>query len=149
MIVVQAQEDTQPCLRRVEPHSAEGYSSRTDAPEPSKDTMHSLIKSPPCCSGTIPSGSNFEPNADEYQAEAESIVIGLPHTKSPDDVHHLTYDVFVHWFDATTASPLERYPQIAEDIWSLWRHGATAVQAVKLDLSAELHPLMPPTERSC
>ncbi|WP_405065329.1 hypothetical protein OG558_25725 [Kribbella sp. NBC_01510] len=68
---------------------------------------------------------NFETNTDEYDAEAETIVIGLPSTRGPDDVKALTHEAFVHWFDAQTAGPIDCYAAVALEIWDLWRrhHG--------------------------
>jgi hypothetical protein len=68
-----------------------------------------------------PIGINFETNTDEYDAEAETIVIALPKATSPDDVKALTHDAFVQWFDAQTAGPIDRYTPVATEIWSLWR----------------------------
>ena len=68
-----------------------------------------------------PVGINFETNTDEYDAEAETIVIGLPSTRGPDDVKALTHEAFVHWFDAQTAGPIDRYAAVALEIWNLWR----------------------------
>ncbi|MEQ7010134.1 hypothetical protein ABN028_28540 [Actinopolymorpha sp. B17G11] len=39
-----------------------------------------------------PVGINFETNTDEYDAEAETIVIGLPNTHGPEDVNALTHE---------------------------------------------------------
>ncbi|MEQ7010407.1 hypothetical protein ABN028_29940 [Actinopolymorpha sp. B17G11] len=72
-----------------------------------------------------PVGINFETNTDEYDAEAETIVIGLPNTHGPEDVNALTHETFVQWFDAQTAGPIERYAAVSSEIWNLWRrhHG--------------------------
>ena len=68
-----------------------------------------------------PVGLNFATNKDEYDAEAETIVIALPSAAGPEDVKALTHEAFVHWFGTATAGPLERYVAVAPDIWSLWR----------------------------
>ena len=68
-----------------------------------------------------PIGINFETNTDEYDAEAETIVIALPKAHGPDDVMALTHESFVRWFDARTAGPAERYSGVATEIWSLWQ----------------------------
>ena len=68
-----------------------------------------------------PVGINFETNTDEYDAEAETIVIALPRAAGPDDVRALTHEAFVQWFDGETAGPIERYTAVANEIWSLWR----------------------------
>jgi len=67
-----------------------------------------------------PIGINFVTNTDEYDAEAETIVIALPRTSGPKDVRALTHEAFAHWFGAATAGPIEGYDDIAERIWSLW-----------------------------
>ena len=68
-----------------------------------------------------PVGLNFRTNTDEYDAEAETIVIALPRAAGPDDVKALTQETFVQWFGADTAGPEERYVDVAQAIWSLWR----------------------------
>lgn len=68
-----------------------------------------------------PIGINFESNTDEYDAEAETIVIGLAGARSADDVRSLTHEAFVQWFDAQTAGPAERYASVAAGIWDAWR----------------------------
>lgn len=68
-----------------------------------------------------PAGINFETNTDEYDAEAETIVIGLPDARHPEDVRALTHETFVQWFDAQTAGPIDRYATVASEIWNLWR----------------------------
>lgn len=74
-----------------------------------------------------PVGINFETNTDEYDAEAETIVIALPNVHGPDDVKALAHGSFVQWFDARTAGPVERYAEVASQIWSLWqRHQGQA-----------------------
>jgi len=68
-----------------------------------------------------PVSINFETNTDEYDAEAETIVIGLPTAHRPEDVTSLTHETFVQWFDAQTAGPIDRYAAVASEIWNLWR----------------------------
>lgn len=68
-----------------------------------------------------PVGINFETNTDEYDAEAETIVIGLPSTRGAEDVTALTYEAFVQWFDAPTAGSVERFAAVALEIWNLWQ----------------------------
>lgn len=72
-----------------------------------------------------PAGINIETNTDEYDAEAETIVIGLPNVHSPEDVKALTHETFVQWFDAQIAGPIDGYAAVASEIWNLWqRHPA-------------------------
>jgi len=68
-----------------------------------------------------PIGINFESNTDEYDSEAETIVIGLPETSSPADVQTLAHETFVQWFDAKSAGPPDRYRGVAAEIWNLWQ----------------------------
>ena len=68
-----------------------------------------------------PIGINFESNTDEYDAEAETIVIAIPNARGPDDVKALAHESFVQWFDAEMAGPIERYAEVASEIWSLWQ----------------------------
>ncbi len=68
-----------------------------------------------------PIGINFETNTDEYDAEAETIVIALSNAHGPEDVKALMHETFVQWFDAQTAGPVERYRSLAAEIWNLWK----------------------------
>lgn len=68
-----------------------------------------------------PAGINFGSNTDEYESEAESIVIGLPGASGVEDVAQLAQRVFTLWFDADTAGPVERYEAVAVEIWDAWR----------------------------
>jgi hypothetical protein len=68
-----------------------------------------------------PAGINFETNTDEYDAEAEAIVTGLPNARSPEDVKALTHKTFVQWFDAQIAGQTDRYATVASEIWNVWR----------------------------
>jgi hypothetical protein len=68
-----------------------------------------------------PIGIKFETNTDEYDAEAETIVIGLHLASGPKDVNTLAHETFVQWFDAETAGPPERYASAATEIWNLWQ----------------------------
>jgi hypothetical protein len=71
-----------------------------------------------------PIGINYETNTDEYDAEAETIVIALPKAAGVDEVRALTHEAFIQWFDEATAGPIERYDAVANEIWDLWcRHG--------------------------
>lgn len=67
-----------------------------------------------------PAGINFETNTDEYYAEAETIVIGLPNAHSPEDVKALMRETFWQWF-GPQAGPIDRYAAVASEIWDLWR----------------------------
>jgi hypothetical protein len=70
-----------------------------------------------------PAGINFGSNTDEYESEAEVIVLGLDGTSGAEDVAELTQRVFSVWFDADIAGPVERYEPVAAEIWDAWlRH---------------------------
>lgn len=64
-------------------------------------------------------GINFETNTDEYDAEAETIVIALPKGAGVDDVRALTHEAFVQWFGEATAGSIDRYDAVAHEIWGL------------------------------
>lgn len=68
-----------------------------------------------------PIGINFESNTDEYDAEAETIVIALPRARGADDVRSLTHEAFVQWFDPETAGSMERYRAASAEIWKAWQ----------------------------
>ena len=63
-------------------------------------------------------GSGDDP--DEYRPEAEGIVARLPDAGSVDDVLTLVHGEFVRWFDEDTTGPVERYEDIARDVWAIW-----------------------------
>ena len=67
-----------------------------------------------------PVGIGFGDNPDEYRPEAESIVASLPNARSVDDVLTLVHEEFVRWFDEDTAGPVDRYEDIARDVWAIW-----------------------------
>lgn len=67
-----------------------------------------------------PIGLNFERNSDEYDSEAESIVIALPTTKGVDDVQVVTHEAFVQWFDPDIAGEPGAYRDAALQIWQAW-----------------------------
>lgn len=68
-----------------------------------------------------PIGINFEENTDEYDLEARTILPRLRRCHTLADVHNAVYSEFVHWFDADTAGPPQRYEEIASEIWQLWQ----------------------------
>jgi hypothetical protein len=67
-----------------------------------------------------PVGINFETNADEYEAEAGTILPRLRACRSEDDVLTAVYEEFLRWFD-DSAGPRDRYEQIAVELWALWQ----------------------------
>lgn len=70
-----------------------------------------------------PIGINYEENTDEYDAEAESIVLRLasaPGIDSAETVEQIVQQEFVRWFDQKLAGPRDRYRGIAKEIWDTW-----------------------------
>ncbi|MCP3975933.1 MAG: hypothetical protein GY720_15740 [bacterium] len=69
-----------------------------------------------------PIGINFEDNTDEYDAEADSIVLRLvsaPAIDSVATVQVVVHQEFVSWFDAQMAGPRERYLGMSREIWEI------------------------------
>jgi hypothetical protein len=66
------------------------------------------------------------PNTDEYEPEAETILPRLTSCRRSDDVLDVVHQEFVRWFGAETAGSPQRYEQIASELWQLWQgHGAS------------------------
>lgn len=61
------------------------------------------------------------PNINEYDPEAETILPRLQKCQDVEDALCVVYEEFVRWFDADNAGLREQYQQIAKDIWSLWQ----------------------------
>lgn len=66
-----------------------------------------------------PIGINLGTKADEYKPEAQTIVVRL--RGATDDVAALeiVHEEFLSWF-GQTAGPVERYREVALEIWQLW-----------------------------
>jgi hypothetical protein len=77
-----------------------------------------------------PVGINLEENTDEYDAEAERIILTLATTPKPRSVEQLQdmiHRVFVQCFGEKTAGPAPRYRPIAQEVWARrgnWPGGA-------------------------
>jgi len=59
-------------------------------------------------------------NTDEYDPETGTILSRLRHCESSSDVLPVVPEEFVRWFDGENVGPVERYAQIASEIWELW-----------------------------
>ena|SRR5579872_92563 len=59
--------------------------------------------------------------ADEYDPETGTILPRLHTCKSSTDVLLVMHEEFCRWFGSDTAGSAERYTQIADEIWQLWR----------------------------
>jgi hypothetical protein len=68
-----------------------------------------------------PIGINFDVNADEYDAEAGTIIPRLGSAKSAEDVQAIVYEEFCRWFDPVNVGPREKYVSVSAKIWDLWR----------------------------
>jgi hypothetical protein len=74
------------------------------------------------CFGTDPIGIVFDnENADEYDSETGTILPRLRSCESASDVLHVVHEEFVRWFDAGNAGLVERYADIASEVWRLWQ----------------------------
>jgi hypothetical protein len=65
------------------------------------------------------------PNTDEYEPEAETILPRLRACKSSDEIRAVVHEEFVRWFGEATAGPPERYDEIAVETWGLWQNRKT------------------------
>ena len=69
-----------------------------------------------------PIGISFDnPNTDEYEPEAETILPQLNGCQSSEDALRVVHEEFGRWFGSDTAGPPERYAEIASDLWELWQ----------------------------
>jgi hypothetical protein len=73
-----------------------------------------------------PIGINFDDNTDEYEPEARTILPRLRTCHSPEDVLTVVHEEFQRWFDPDTAGAREKYSDIANDVWALWRRSPLA-----------------------
>lgn len=65
-------------------------------------------------------GINFTTNTDEYEPEAGTVIPRLASCSSVDDVMTVLHEEFVRWFGSEIAGELQRYSELANDIWALW-----------------------------
>jgi len=68
-----------------------------------------------------PIGINFDDNTDEYEPEVVTILPRLTSANSIDDVRLIVYEEFVKWFDENIAGPIEKYSDIAKEVWRVWQ----------------------------
>ncbi|MCW1926294.1 hypothetical protein OKA05_27315 [Luteolibacter arcticus] len=64
---------------------------------------------------------NFGVNTDEYDSEAETILPRLGSCHSEADVLRVVHEEFMRWFDRESVGPVERYGEMAREIWGHWR----------------------------
>jgi len=59
-------------------------------------------------------------NTDEYDPEAGTIIARLGECATLAEAQVVVCEEFSMWFDEDTAGPIERYAEIAREIWHLW-----------------------------
>ena len=59
-------------------------------------------------------------SADEYEMEAELIVIALLDGVSANGLTEAIHKVFIDCFDENMAGPVGRFSGLASDVWSFW-----------------------------
>lgn len=67
-----------------------------------------------------PLGVDFESNTDEYDGEAELILMRLRANPSAPDVRTIVYQVFVELAGEKTAGAIGLYLNVARDVRMLW-----------------------------
>jgi hypothetical protein len=67
-----------------------------------------------------PMGINFGSNTDEYDPEAESIILRLQTASSAQDVQRIVYEEFKRWFGLKEAGEIDRYELVSLRIWQHW-----------------------------
>ena len=68
-----------------------------------------------------PMGINYETNTDEYDGEAGTVIPRLSTCVSVDDVVTVLHEEFTKWFHPSPAGPREKYVELAQDIWALYK----------------------------
>jgi hypothetical protein len=82
-----------------------------------------------------PIGINVWHNSDEYDSEAESIVLRLHEADGPSALRRICHEVFVRWFDSPIAGPPERYDPISEAIWAATQRHSRSATSTRGDRS--------------
>lgn len=69
-----------------------------------------------------PVGINFDDNTDEYDLEAEMIVIRLLDGVLQSDLQAAVYETFVRCFgpEVEVVGPASRYQEVSDKIWDAW-----------------------------
>jgi hypothetical protein len=67
-----------------------------------------------------PVGINLEQNTDEYDPEAQTIVIRLISETGDTDVVTIVHEEFRRWFGSGPAGSRRRYEGIGQEISQLW-----------------------------
>jgi hypothetical protein len=70
-----------------------------------------------------PIGIAADADPDEYDSEAETIVMRLADRRRPasvGEVHEIVHEEFVRWFGNELAGPRDRYEVVAFEVHRLW-----------------------------
>jgi hypothetical protein len=67
-----------------------------------------------------PIGINFGHNSDEYDSEAETIVLRLIEGAREEDISRVVHEEFERWFGDLSDEDVQ-YVKIAREIWEAWR----------------------------
>jgi hypothetical protein len=67
-----------------------------------------------------PEGINFETNTDEYDPEAETIILRLKAATSEADVLEIVFSEFDRWF-GPSAAPRASLEAVSAQIWQFWK----------------------------
>jgi hypothetical protein len=66
-----------------------------------------------------PIGINFTDNADEYEAEAGTVIPRIESCQSAPDLTLVLHQEFCRWFGPEIAGPESHYEALAQAIWAL------------------------------
>lgn len=86
---------------------------------------------------------NFGSNKDEYDPEAGTILPRLRTCASPQDATRVVHEEFVRWFGHDLAGGREKYSEIGEEIWELWRRLRDAEHGSAADGDHPMPPWIP------
>lgn len=69
-----------------------------------------------------PIGINFDENTDEYDPEAQAIVVRLLDGTPQSDLDAAVYETFAYFFgpEVEEIGPASRYHDVSEQIWAAW-----------------------------
>lgn len=68
-----------------------------------------------------PVGLNYETNTDEYEPEVGTILPRLAACGSAEEMHHVVYEEFCHWFSPEVAGSPDQYQALSVALWALWQ----------------------------
>jgi hypothetical protein len=123
------------------PHTGRTFEEIMDARDQLKkeygslfDTVSSLLCRYDPIELAFSSENSEDYTPDQYDPQAEFLLLKLRTCKGPGDVLHIVHKDIVTWFDPEYAGPAEWYYAIAAEIWELWQ----AVGISNIDLPKNL-----------